>query len=56
MTFVFSIPSTPVGFVFSIKNQTIGNSGGDINIYVNGVLDQTVTTSDYSTETINIYP
>lgn len=32
------------------------NCSGDINIYVNGIINQTVTTTDYTTETLNISP
>lgn len=31
-----------------------GGSGGDINVYIDGLLVDTVTTADYSTETLNI--
>lgn len=33
-----------------------GGCSGDIYIYVNGVLNQTITTTDFSTETLNISP
>lgn len=33
-----------------------GGSGGTYNIYVNGVLNQTGSSSDFSTETFNIQP
>lgn len=57
MTFVFTIPSNPIAFIFKVQYSTIGGgAGGTINIYVNGVLDQTVVSSDLDAETLNITP
>lgn len=55
MTFIFNIPSSPASFVYSIENTVIGgDTGGDIEIYLDGVLIDTQTTTDYSTETVNV--
>jgi len=56
MTFVFNIPSPTATFVFSVPNTTInyGTSGGDIEIYLDGVLIDTQTTADFNTETVNV--
>lgn len=56
MEFVFTIPSTPTTFIFDVANVTLGggSSGGDIEIYLDGVLIDTQTTADFNTETVNI--
>jgi hypothetical protein len=68
MDFIFSIPTppaaiifsptpaAPVAFVFSIPNTVIGagSAGGDLNIYVNGDLDQTVAVPDFGAAVIVI--
>lgn len=40
----------------SYTESAVADCSGDIDIYVNGLLNQTVTTTDYSTETLNISP
>ena len=57
MNFVFNIPANPVSFVFDILYTTIGgggSTGGDIEVYLDGVLIDTQTTTDFNTETVNI--
>lgn len=56
MDFVFNIPSAPATFVFDVANITIGggSAGGDIEIYLDGVLIDTQTTADFNTETVNV--
>jgi hypothetical protein len=59
MDFIFTIPAPPVSFVYNIANSTIGgggSSGGTIYVYVNGVLNQTIVSSDLDAETITILP
>lgn len=55
MEFVFTIPSTPATFIFDVANITIGgDTGGNIELYLDGVLIDTQTTADFNTETVNI--
>ncbi len=56
MDFVFEVPGNQVFFIFSLPNVLFGGGevGGDINIYIDGELDQTVTTADYSNENLII--
>ena len=56
MQFVFSTPSAATTFVFAISNVTLpsGSAGGDIEIYLDGVLIDTQTTLDFNTETVNV--
>lgn len=68
MDFIFSIPTPPaaivfsplpvvqIGFIFSIPNTVIaaGSAGGTLDVYVNGVFDQTVAIADFQTEVVTI--
>ena len=56
MTFVFNVPSPSTTFVFSTANITFssGSAGGDIEIYLDGVLIDTQATADFNTETVNV--
>jgi hypothetical protein len=57
MTFIFNVPSSSTTFVFSTANITFssgGSTGGDIEIYLDGVLIDTQTTLDFNTETVNV--
>lgn len=55
MEFILTIPAAPVAFVFSIANTTMGGgAGGTINVYVDGALEQTETSSDLDAETVNV--
>lgn len=56
MTFVFNVPNPSTTFVFSTSNITFssGGAGGDIEIYLDGVLIDTQTTTDFNTETVNV--
>ncbi len=57
MDFILTIPDAPVSFVYNIANSTIGGgAGGTIYVYVNGVLNQTISSTDLNAETINITP
>lgn len=66
MDFIFSIPTppaaiifspfqTPIGFIFAIPNVTIGGGlGGTVNVYLDGVLNQSIASSDLDAEDIEI--
>ena len=56
MTFVFNTPSSQPIFVFSVPNVTLpsGSAGGDIEVYIDSILVDTQTTTDFNTETVNI--
>jgi hypothetical protein len=57
MDFIFTIPASPVSFVYNIANSTIGgggSAGGTIYVYVNGVLQSTTVSSDLNAEIVNI--
>ena len=56
MEFVFSTPSAATTFVFAISNVTLpsGSAGGDIEVYIDSILVDTQTTTDFNTETVNI--
>jgi hypothetical protein len=57
MDFVFTIPSAPATFVFDVANITIGgggDAGGTINVYLDGVLQSSTSSTDLDAETVNI--
>lgn len=51
-----SIPTSNVVITAGGSSSTGGSSGGTIYIYVNGVLNQTIVSSDLDAETITIEP
>lgn len=55
ITVTATIASTPIQVTAKIVNVTIvGVTGGTYNINIDGVLNQSGTSSDFSTETFNI--
>lgn len=50
-----SIVSSVISVTAKIVNVTIGGStGGTINVYLDGALNQSVTTANFATEIVNI--
>lgn len=54
ITVAAAIVSNLIEVTAEIANVTIGTSGGTYNIYLDGVLNQTGTSADFTTETFNI--
>lgn len=53
--FVFEADVQPVDFLFGVENIEIsGTAGGTIDVYIDGVLNQSIVSSDLNAEIIEI--
>lgn len=54
--FIFEASTELVGFVFGIENVVVqsGSTGGTINVYLDGVLTQSIVSADLDAEDIEI--